>query len=180
MEKTPERRFQSAKAFLEALREAVGSKSAQAETAANAAAIYLEIRIGADADAESDEVLDDTSAILDAAEQSFRGAGLGLPLQTGSALIGARVLSDNPAVASSQRAEVVAIATGLQEALAARQSAVAGVHVNIAVHVGRAAVKESADAPDGREIIGGEVMSTADWAPQDDVDGVHLTPAASE
>jgi len=96
MEKTPERRFQSAKAFLEALREAVGSKSAQAETAANAAAIYLEIRIGADADAESDEVLDDTSAILDAAEQSFRGAGLGLPLQTGSALIGARVLPKDP------------------------------------------------------------------------------------
>ena len=46
MEKTPERRFQSAKAFLEALREAVGSKSAQAETTARAAAIYVEIRIG--------------------------------------------------------------------------------------------------------------------------------------
>jgi eukaryotic-like serine/threonine-protein kinase len=180
MEKTPERRFQSAKAFLEALREAVGSKSAQAETAARAAAIYLEIRIGEEADAESDEVLDDTSAILDAAEQSFRGAGLGLPLQTGSALIGARVLSDNPAIASHQRAELVAIATGLHEALAARPSAVPGVHVNIAVHVGRAAVKESAEAPDGKEIIGGEVMSTADWAPQENVDGVHLTPAAVE
>jgi eukaryotic-like serine/threonine-protein kinase len=179
MEKTPERRFQSAKAFLEALREAVGSKSAQAETAARAAAIYLEIRIGDGADAESDEVLDDTSAILDAAEQSFRGAGLGLPLQTGSALIGARVLSDDPATASSQRSEVVAIATGLHQALAARPSAVAGVHVNIAVHVGRAAIKESADAPGGKEVVGGEVMSTADWAPEEDVPGVHLTPAAA-
>ncbi len=179
MEKTPERRFQSAKAFLEGLREAVGSKSAQAETAARAAAIYLEIRIGDGADAESDEVLDDTSAILDAAEQSFRGAGLGLPLQTGSALIGARVLSDDPATASSQRSEVVAIATGLHQALAARPSAVAGVHVNIAVHVGRAAIKESADAPGGKEVVGGEVMSTADWAPEEDVPGVHLTPGAA-
>jgi tRNA A-37 threonylcarbamoyl transferase component Bud32 len=180
MEKTPERRFQSAKAFLEALREAVGSRSAQAELILRAAAIFVEIRIGAEADAESDEVLDDTSAILDAAEQSFRGAGLGLPLQTGSALIGARVLSENPAIASSQRAEVVAIATGLHEALAARPSAVAGVHVNVAVHVGQAAVKESADAPDGKEVIGGEVMSTTDWAPQQDVAGVHLSPAAAE
>jgi eukaryotic-like serine/threonine-protein kinase len=179
MEKTPERRFQSAKAFLEAVREAVGSKSAQAETAARAAAIYLEIRVGDGADAESDEVLDDTSAILDAAEQSFRGAGLGLPLQTGSALIGARVLSDDPAAASGERAEVVAIATGLHEALSARPSAVAGVHVNIAVHVGRAAIKESADAPGGKEIVGGEVMSTADWAPPENVAGVHLTAAAT-
>jgi eukaryotic-like serine/threonine-protein kinase len=180
MEKTPARRFQSAKAFLEALREAVGSKSTPAETAARAAAIYLEIRIGEEADAESDEVLDDTSAILDAAEQSFRGAGLGLPLQTGSALIGARVLSDNAATASNQRAEVVAVATGLHEALAVRSSAVPGVHVNIAVHIGRVAVKASAEAPDGKEIIGGDVMSTADWAPHENVEGVHLTAAAAE
>jgi serine/threonine-protein kinase len=179
MEKTPERRFQSAKAFLEALREAVGSKSAQAETTARAAAIYLEIRIGDGADAESDEVLDDTSAILDAAEQSFRGAGLGLPLQTGSALIGARVLSDDAAMASGQRAAVLAVAAELHEALAARPSAVVGVHVNIAVHVGRAAIKDSADAPGGKEIVGGEVMSTGDWAPQENVAGVYLTAAAS-
>ncbi|HEY4395715.1 MAG TPA: serine/threonine-protein kinase [Polyangia bacterium] len=177
MEKTPERRFQSAKAFLEALREAVGTKSA--ETTARAAAIYLEIRIGDGVDAESDQVLDDTSAILDAAEQSFRGAGLGLPLQTGSALIGARVLSDDPAVATGQRAEVVAVATGLSEELAGRPTEVAGVHVNIAVHVAQAAFKESAEAPDGKEIVGGEVMSTGDWAPQEDVPGVHLTPAAA-
>jgi hypothetical protein len=52
------------------------------------------------------------------------------------------------------------------------------VHVNIAVHVGPAAVKDSAEAPGGKEIVGGEIMSTADWAPHDDVQGVHLTAAA--
>jgi len=93
MEKTADRRYPNVKAFMEALREAVGTKSADAGVAAEAAAIYLEIRIAGDADAESDEVLDDTSAILDAAEQSFRAAGLSLPLQTGSAIIGARALS---------------------------------------------------------------------------------------
>ena len=177
MEKTPERRYQSAKAFLEALREAVGTRSAQAETA-RAAAIYVEIRIADGADAESDAVLDDTSAILDAAEHAFRGAGLGLPLQTGSALIGARVLSADAAAGSAERARVVAVAEALGEELAARPSAVPEVHVNIAVHVGPAAVKDSAEAPGGKEIIGGEIMSTADWAPHDDVQGVHLTAAA--
>jgi serine/threonine-protein kinase len=179
MEKTPERRFQSAKAFLAALREAVGSRSAESEVTARAAAIYLEIRIAEGADAESDAVLDDTSAILDAAEQSFRSAGLGLPLQTGGAIIGARLLSDDATKAAAERAEVVAIATNLYDALSARDSAVADVHVNITVHVGGASVKDSADAPGGKEITGGEVMSTADWAPQDNVPGVHLTDAAS-
>jgi serine/threonine-protein kinase len=179
MEKTPERRYQSAKAFLEALREAVGSKSAQAETTAHAAAIYLEIRIADGADAESDEVLDDTSAILDAAEQSFRAAGLGLPLQTGGAIIGARLLSDDATAAAGERDAIVEIANALHEELGARPSAVPHVHVNITVHVGSATVKDSAGAPGGKEIIGGEVMSTADWAPSDDVAGVHLTATAT-
>jgi eukaryotic-like serine/threonine-protein kinase len=178
MEKTPERRFQSAKAFLEALREAVGSKTAQAETSGRAAAIYLEIRIADGADAESDEMLDDTSAILDAAEQSFRAAGLGLPLQTGSAIIGARLLSDDATAAAGERDAVVEIANALHEELAARPSAVAHVHVNITVHVGSATVKDSAEAPGGKEIVGGEVMSTADWAPSDNVAAVHLTAPA--
>ena len=52
------------------------------------------------------------------------------------------------------------------------------MHVNISVHVGRAVVKESSDAPGGKEVVGGELLSTADWAPQDPVAGVHLTAAA--
>jgi eukaryotic-like serine/threonine-protein kinase len=178
MEKTPERRFQSAKSFLEALREAVGTRSAQTEATARAAAIYVEIRIAEGADAESDAVLDDTSAVLDAAEHAFRGAGLGLPLQTGSALVGARLLSADAAVAAAERGAVLAVAEALHEELAARPSAVGDVHVNISVHVGRAIIKDSAEAPGGKEIVGGEVMSTADWAPHDDVTGVHLTAAA--
>ncbi len=90
MEKTADRRYQSVKAFIEALREAVGTKTDKPEVTAQAAAVFVEIRVAEGADAESDAVLDDTSAILDAAEQSPPGAGLGLPLQTGSAIIGAR------------------------------------------------------------------------------------------
>ena len=178
MEKTAERRYQTVQAFIEALREAVGTKSPDAGVAANAAAIHLEVRIASDADAESDEVLDDTSAILDAAEQSFRGAGLTLPLQTGSAIIGARVLTDDAASRAIERAEIVAVANGLAEALADRPSANPAVHVNISVHVAPALVKDSSDVPGGKEIVGGDILSTAGWAPNENVDGVHLTEAA--
>src|SRR6185369_8717600 len=103
---------QTVKAFIEALRAVVGSKAAEPEMTAAGAAIFVEIRIADGIDAESDEVLDDTSAILDAAEQALRGAGLTLPLQTGSAIIGARVLSDDAAEAARERDAMVALANG--------------------------------------------------------------------
>ena len=128
-------------------------------SSARGAAIYVEIRIADGADAESDEVLDDTSAILDAAEQSLRGAGMTLPLQTGNAIIGARVLSADAGKAAGERdADAWRSRTTLAQELAARPSAHADVHVNIVVHVGRAVVKDSADAPGGKEIVGGELL----------------------
>jgi serine/threonine-protein kinase len=178
MEKVADRRFPSARAFAEALREAVGSRSADREVAARAAVIYVEVRIGEGADADSDEVLDDTSAILDAAEHSFRSAGLTLPLQTGSALIGARVLSADATAAARERDEVLALARALADEIVARPTALPGVHVNICFHVDRATVKDSAEAPGGKEIVGGEVISTGSWAPRQNVDGVYLTSGA--
>jgi hypothetical protein len=178
MEKTAERRFQTVKAFLEALRAAAGGKAAEPETTARGAAVLVEIRIADGVDAESDEVLDDTSAILDAAEQTLRGAGLTLPLQTGSAIIGARVLSADAAGAAGERDAMVALANGLAEELAARPSAHADVHVNIVVHVAPAVVKTSAEAAGGKEVVGGLLLSTNEWAPQQSVDGVQVTEAA--
>jgi serine/threonine-protein kinase len=178
MEKQADRRFPSAKAFIDALRDAIGIKKAGGDETAKGAAIYVEIRIAGDADAESDEVLDDTSMILDTAEQAFRGAGLTLPLQTGSALIGARVLSGDPKEATDQREQVAALASTLAEELAARSTLHAGVHVNISMHVDNAAIKDSSEAPGGKEIIGGDLLTIANWAPTDNVEGVHLTAAA--
>ena len=175
MEKTADCRFPTVKAFIEALRDAAGSKGAASEAAARAVAIYVDIRIADGEDAESDEVLDDTSSILDVTEQSFRAADLTLPLQTGNALLGARVLS---ADAAGDRNAVVALANALADELAARPSAHQAVHVNVSVHVADAMVKDSADAPAGKEVVGGEIMSTADWAPAENVNGVHVTPAA--
>jgi serine/threonine-protein kinase len=178
MEKVPDRRFPSAKAFLDALRDAVGTKTGEPEVAARAAVVYVEIRMGDGVDAESDEVLDDTSAILDAAEHAFRGAGLTLPLQTGSALIGARVLSDDPAEAAAGRREVLALATTLADELRGRATAVEGVHVNISFHVDKAFIKDSSEVPGGKEIVGGEAITPAGWAPEDDIEGLFVTPSA--
>jgi len=124
-------------------------------------------------------VLDDTSAILDATEQAFRTTGLTLPLQTGSAIIGARVLAMDPRTAADESAAVVGIASALCDELGGRPSAHPAVHVNIAVHVAPALVRDSAEAPGGKEIVGGDIMSTGDWAPGENVDGVHLTDAAA-
>src|SRR5262249_30678406 len=125
-----------------------------------------------------DEVLDDTSAILDTAEQTLRGAGLGLPLQTGSAIIGARVLSNDAAAAAGERDAMRTLANALAEELAARPSAHSDVHVNIVLHVAPAVVKASAEAAGGQEIVGGALLSTNDWAPQENIDGVQVTDAA--
>src|SRR4051794_29380421 len=165
MEKSPERRYPSARAFMEALRDAVGTKTEVAEQPMSAAAIFVEIRIADGPDAESDEVLDDTSAILDATEQAFRAAGLTLPLQTGSAIIGARVLSMDLRAAADESAAVVGIASALCDELGGRPSAHPAVHVNIAVHVAPALVRDSAEAPGGKEIVGGEIMVTGGWGP---------------
>jgi serine/threonine protein kinase len=179
MEKVADRRFATARAFFEALREAVGtSKAVVPEVTAQAAAIYVEVRMSEEADNDSDELLDDSSAVLDAAEQAFRDAGLVLALQTGSALIAARILSDEATEAALQRTGVLDIASRLAEQLAERPTAHPEVHVNVCFHVDRAAVRDAADAPGGREIIGGEIVSIGTWAPQENVTGVYITPAA--
>jgi serine/threonine-protein kinase len=178
MEKTAERRFPSVKAFLEALRAAVGNKAVAPEVTARGTAILVEIRIADGADAESDEVLDDTSAILDATEHTLRSGGMTLPLQTGSAIIGTRVLSTDAGAAAGERDATVVLANELAQELGARASAHSDVHVNIVVHVANAQVKESTEAIGGKEVVGGELLSTSDWAPQENVDGVHVTDAA--
>jgi len=177
MDKNADRRFPTVKAFIQALADAVGTKKPVAESGARAAAIYVEVRMSEAADADSDEILDDSSAVLDAAEQSFRGAGLLLPLQTGNAIVGARVLSADDAKSRKECQEILEIATTLASALAGRPTAHADIHVNVAFHVDAAAVKDSAEAPGGKEIVGGEIISIGKWAPRDNVDGVHVTTA---
>jgi len=72
----------------------------------------------------------------------------------------------------------VVLANDIANELGTRSSAHAEVHVNVVVHVANAMVKDSAEAPGGKEVVGGDLLSTAAWAPQEKVDGVHVTAAA--
>jgi hypothetical protein len=183
MEKLPERRFPNVGAFLAALREAVGTAGASAGESATkerlerAIAIYVDVRVPEAADAEDDQLLDDISMVLDAAEQALQEDGWQLPLQTGNALLGAKLLpelaSDGPAALARGRGRAETLAA----ALAARPGAHPDVHINISVHVDGALVRDSPDLLGG-EIIGGDVTIAERWAARENVVGVHVTSAA--
>ena len=176
MEKLPDRRFQDAEGFVAALREAVvpTPMSRAIEPAGRAVGIYVDVRVPGDAD--SDEILDDVTAVLDAAEQAFREDGWQLVLQTGNVLLGAKLLPQDGAAAKAACAAGQAMAEGLLQALAARDSLQPDVHVNVSAHVDQAAVK---DGVEPKEIVGGELTAVGSWAPSDDVTGLHLTPGFS-
>jgi len=173
MEKLPERRFQDTESFVAALREAVTPTpmSRPTEPAGRAIGIYVDVRVPEDAD--SDEILDDVTAVLDAAEQAFREDGWQLVLQTGNVLLGAKLLAADPAQARAACAAGRAMAETLMQTLAGRDSLQPQVHVNISAHVDQAAVKDGANP---KEIVGGDLTSVGTWAPSDDVTGLHLTP----
>ena len=102
-----------------------------------------------------------------------------LPLQTGNAIIGARVLSADAGAAAGERAAAVALANepGARAGRARRRQTPTSTSTSSFTSAD-AQVKESAEATGGKEVVGGELLSTADWAPQDNVDGVHVTDAA--
>ncbi len=182
MEKQPERRFPSAKAFITALRDAVGMPKRTAPASAGKAramAIFVEVRTADTVDADSDDLLDDISSVLDAAEQQLREGGWQVPLQTGSALLGAKVLPSVEADAKLVRAAGLRTANTLFAWVSGRGGAHDDVHVNITVHVDDAETKDSEDVIGGKEIVGGGVTSIGAWAPQDNVLGVRVTAAAS-
>src|SRR5207237_1220565 len=78
---------------------------------------YVEVRMGEGGDSD-DEILDDGSAVLDVAEHSMREAGLALPLQTGCALVAAKILSDDTEQAARERSQIVEIANNLAREVA--------------------------------------------------------------
>jgi hypothetical protein len=176
----PERRFASAKAFITALRDAVGVPKAAPgppAAAAMALALFVEVRVADSADSDSDEVLDDVSAVLDLAEQRLRENGWQLPLQTGNALLGANLLPTGDAAMDACRRAGLQLATVLAQELAGRPDAHADVHVNVTLHVDSAELRDSDDVAGGKEISGGGVTSIGAWAPQVNVAGLHLTSA---
>jgi serine/threonine-protein kinase len=155
LEKSPDRRWPSALALLEAARAALAGGPAAAPRVVPAVAVHVAVRPAGVADLEAVMAQADVG---DAAEEALRGAGFAVTLATAGSLLGVRVLAEDPTAALAQRAEAVAWARAL-----AAQLVQPGVEVSVSVHAADAAVR---DTPDGPEIVGGPICETTAWLPQ--------------
>jgi serine/threonine-protein kinase len=165
--KHPDQRFEDVERFLEALRQAVVGARARGATAqsARAVAIYLETRMdAAGEEVMDDRLLDDLGAVLDESEQMVRGAGFLLPVQSGSALLAARLLGED-AAAERDRREAVELAVELHRRAVERTGVGGRLRVNVSVHVDQAVVRSS---DRGSEIVGGGILRVTAWAPRED------------
>jgi serine/threonine-protein kinase len=177
LEKDASRRYPSARAFIEALGEAVGGPAKRSDEAARstaAAAIYAEVKL--DASAQEDEVaLGELAMVLDTIEQELTGAGFALLLQTGSSILGVRPIPEAPAEALQTRQELLKVAKALYQSLdtADRDPR---LQVSICAHVGQAEARNTAE---GVKMTGGAIARLDDWVVRGS-QGWHATPQAME
>ncbi len=182
LEKKPERRYPSASDFISALREAVVAQDSRKAAVAKmlsigAVAVYVEARTRSSIEEVDEAVLDDLTAALDLAEQRLRASGLLIALQTGTAVLGVLLLSDDAEQARQERQRALNIALPLHRELLARSTAHPGVHVNVCVHADKALVRTSTEGP---EVIGGPILSIGAWVPEEDAAQLRATAPACE
>jgi serine/threonine-protein kinase len=180
LEKEAERRFSSTEAFLDALREAVAAPGSTAPVGATrqALAVHAEVEVDVDVnDAGQDEELVHAALaeVLDCLEQELRASGFVLALQTGTALLGVKLL-DSPEPLPPEQAQT--LHESLRELRRDTQSLAAevGAHVHLCVHVGPVEVRGE-DA--SLEVLGGAVTELATWVVRVP-NGLHLTLSARQ
>jgi serine/threonine-protein kinase len=162
MDKNPADRYQSARAVAIALRAAVMGEPAEPTRAAaprRAVAIHVDARTSPSADEGDDALLDDLTSVLDTAEQSLQKAGFAILLQTGTTLLGARVLSEDDAVARGEIDAARAEARALLQTIADRDAAHTDLEVELRLHVDTAVVRGAASSP----AISGSVVDVSSW-----------------
>jgi eukaryotic-like serine/threonine-protein kinase len=173
LQKDPSARFPSVAELLEALRSAVAGETPATRPVnpdeREVVAIYLELRT--DPEAAPDEDLDGAvEAIVEEAEEILDDAGLDLPLLTGNALLGTRILPLEPEPRQQVHRQVLDLATELHRRL--RPRITPGLDLTVALHVGKAQVRGPASA---LEIAGGPIMHILDWPLDMEIDGVRLS-----
>jgi len=178
MEKQPDRRFGSVKAFMRELREAVGRPASAPESmpelSLDAIGVHVGIRLRASMEDLDDALADDLGGVLDAAESELRKAGLCVVSTAGDEVLGVRVLSGSGSQARRERAEVLALAAALHEQLSQRPGADDRIHLNVCLHADQVVVR----SPLTPEIAGGPLARPGVWAPQEDIRGLCATPEA--
>ncbi len=151
LEKSPERRFPSAGAVLEAARAAAAGAAAAPLRRSPALAVHVSLRPSAD----DEEGLVAVAEAAEAAEESLRAGGYSLPIATTGAVLGVRTLPADPPGAEAARAEALALAQALPARLARP-----GLRVSVCLHAGEADVR---DTSGGVEVAGGPVCQTSRW-----------------
>jgi serine/threonine-protein kinase len=165
MSKNPADRYPSAQAVAEALREAVlggpTSEGKPPESRRQAAAVHVDLRPREDADQTDERYLDDVASVLDMTEHVLREAGFAILLQTGTTLLGARVLSDDETTSNREREQARDRARELTRQIATREGAHPGLRVEVRLHVDSAVLRGPHSAP----AIGGVVVDVSAWPP---------------
>ncbi len=144
LEKGSSRRFQSARAFLDALREAAGEAPPQRWRSADAAAVFVELQPFA--------VGGGIPTLLDDVEATLGAAGLRLFLQTGTVVVGTAVLADRAEDRLAEMRKIVAVARQLAGSVAP--------YARVQVHADRADVSDLSGTP---EVVGGPLVDFDAW-----------------
>jgi serine/threonine-protein kinase len=180
LEKKPDRRYSSVMEFIAALQDAVSAQGRRrtdpSVLSVNAIAVHLGIRTTSEEEAD-DALLDDLTSVLDTAEQKLRAGGLSIPLQTGSALVGILLLSDDPGQSREERERILKMAHRLYQEIVARDGADARIELSACVHADKALIRTSNQGP---EIIGGAILTLGTWVPQQKPQGLYATSQACE
>jgi predicted Ser/Thr protein kinase len=174
MDKRPERRFESARAVEAALRAAMDGSApgtdASLSASRQAVGIYVDVRPARELEEPDEQLLDRLADTLEAAEQALRKAGLLVPLHTGTTLLAALVLPDDPRAALEERQRVVDQAISLAQQLGGDPE---GLRIGVSLHVDSALVRGAPAAPD----IAGAIVDVSAWPVGTAWNGIQATAA---
>ncbi|MCC6552951.1 MAG: serine/threonine protein kinase [Polyangiaceae bacterium] len=159
LEKSPDRRFPSAQAFFDALRDAAGGRRAAGPGGAAlrvTAAVHVELDVDPPAGDELDaRQVDDIGRVLDLAEESLRAGGFVVVLATGNMVLAIRPLAEEPEAGDA----AAAVARALAGSISARPSADPRVRGRVRLHTAPALIRLSTPP----EIIGGPLADLCAW-----------------
>jgi hypothetical protein len=176
MEKDPDRRYASVAELLSAVRDAMRAPDRESGVAPSAGevgvAIYVEIRVRGAGDVMDLELAEHVGDALDLAEDLLRDAGLLVAFTTSNQVLGVRPLSSDRA---AEAARLVDVAVRLRKKLDERAQAHDRIRANVCVHADRVTV----GADGSSESLGGPLLCTDLWAPEEEVGPVCLTAGAT-
>jgi len=174
LEKNADRRYPTVEAFLEALREAEATAANETATAeqpatasgwlagdtALAVGLYVELEIESPDDEIDDDMLDQLEDELEECRSRFAEAGLHVAVDTGTALLAAKKLPDDPCAALTMRQELLRTGLDVLDYLQDANREDPWLRVELSAHVAPVAMIEEGDEV---QFVDGDLLSVGDW-----------------